>query len=120
MTFGAKRVREKIQGHHCIPANTARAAPRFRGSPIPRAKIGLPAKPQRQNPPFFMRFGSKWPLYAIYHANDLETTWTRAHDLEKGRYGLDQAVRAYDLERATAWTRPQNTRSLKNTDLELP
>ena len=46
-----------MQGHHCIPANTARLAPRFWGRPIPRAKICLPAKPRRQNPPFFLRFG---------------------------------------------------------------
>ena len=55
--FGVEHEREKMQGHHCIPANTARLAPRFWGRPIPRAKIGLPAKPRRQNPPFFLRFG---------------------------------------------------------------
>ena len=45
--FGVEHEREKMQGHHCIPANTARLAPRFWGRPIPRAKIGLPAKPRR-------------------------------------------------------------------------
>jgi hypothetical protein len=44
MAFGTKRVREKIQGHRCIPANTARAAPRFRGSPIPQAPCPVPTK----------------------------------------------------------------------------
>ena len=60
--FGVEHEREKMQGHHCIPANTTRLAPRFWGRPIPRAKIGLPAKPRRQNPPFFSEIWSKWPL----------------------------------------------------------